>query len=70
MMVLPVRREGTASGTGGTADHLHPPLKGVLALRPEVVDVGLEVELEDVVLMDVLRLRGHSDRVPQQREAG
>lgn len=46
------------------------PLKGVLALWSEVVDVGFKVEFEDVVFVDVLRLRRDSDRVAQQREAG
>lgn len=46
------------------------PFKGVLALRSEVVDVRLEVEFEDVVLVDVLRLRRHGDGVSQQRKAG
>lgn len=46
------------------------PLKVVLALRAEVVDVRLEVELEDVVLVNVLRLGGDGDRVAQQGEAG
>lgn len=30
------------------------PLKGVLALRSEIVDVGFEVQFEHIVLMDVL----------------
>lgn len=48
---------------------VHPPLKGVLALWSEVVDVRLEVEFEDVVLVDVFWLRWDGDRVAQQREA-
>lgn len=47
-----------------------PPLKGVLALWSEVVHVRFEVELEDVIFVDVLRLGGNSDRVAEQREAG
>lgn len=50
--------------------HEKLPLKGVLALGSEVVDVRLEVELEHVVLVDVLRLGGDGDRVAQQGEAG
>lgn len=46
------------------------PLKSVFTLRSEVVDVGLEMQLEDVVLVDVLRVRGDADRVTQQRKAG
>lgn len=30
------------------------PLKGVLALSPEEVNVGLELQLEDVVLVDAV----------------
>lgn len=46
------------------------PFKGVLALWSEVVDVGFEVEFEDVVFMDVLRLWWNGDGVTKQREAG
>lgn len=46
------------------------PLKRVFTLRSEVVDVGLEMQLEDVVLVDVLRVCGNADRVTQQRKAG
>lgn len=42
----------------GTADHLHPPLKCVFTLGSEIVDVGLEMQLEDIVLVDVFRFRG------------
>lgn len=45
------------------------PLKGVLALRSEVVHVRFEVEFEDVVFVDVLRLGRNSDGVAKQREA-
>lgn len=30
------------------------PLKGVLALSPEEVNVGLELQLEDVILVDAV----------------
>lgn len=46
------------------------PLKSVFTLRPEIVDVGLEMQFEDVVLVDVFRLRGDGDWVTQQRQAG
>jgi len=46
------------------------PFEGVLALGSEVVHVGLEVQLEHVVLVDVLRLGRHCHRVAQQGEAG
>lgn len=46
------------------------PLKGVLALGPEEVDVGLELQLEDVVLVDAVRLLRRADGVAQQGETG
>lgn len=46
------------------------PLKSVFALWSEIVDVGLEMQFEDVVLVDVFRLRGDGDWVTQQRKAG
>lgn len=46
------------------------PLKSVFALWSEIVDVGLEMQFEDVVLMDVFRLWWDGDWVAQQREAG
>lgn len=48
----------------------HVPLKSVFALRSEVVDVGLEMQLEDIVLVDVFRLWGDGDWVTQQGKAG
>lgn len=42
------------------------PLKVVLALRSEVVDVRFEMQFEDVVFVDVFRLSGDGDRVAQQ----
>lgn len=39
------------------------PLKGVLALSPEEVNVGLELQLENVVLVDAVRLFGGADGV-------
>lgn len=47
------------SATGGdcsTADDLHPPLKRIFALCSEIIDVGLEMQFEDVVLVDVFGL--------------
>jgi len=44
------------------------PLKSVLALRSEIVDVGLEMQFEDIFLVDVFRLGGDGDRVAQQRK--
>lgn len=47
-----------------------PPLKGVLAFWSEVVHMRFEVEFEDVIFVDVLRLGWNSDWVAEQREAG
>lgn len=52
---------GTGGRAGGTSDHLHPPFKRVFTLGPEVVHVGLEVQLEHVVLVDVLGLGGDGE---------
>lgn len=46
------------------------PFKRVFAFSPEVVHVGLEMQLEHVVLVEVFRLRGNGERVPKQRQAG
>lgn len=61
--LLPAQDTGTAGRDRGTANNLHPPLKSIFALRPEVINMGFEMQLEDVVLVDVFRLRGNSDRV-------
>lgn len=49
---------------------LHAPPTRVLALGPEEVDVGPELELEDVLLVDAVRLPRDTHAVAQQREAG
>ena len=46
------------------------PFKRVFTFSPEVVHVGLEMQLEHVVLVDVLGLGGNGERVPKQRQAG
>lgn len=61
MRLFAVEDASTAGGDRGAADDLHPPLKSVFALRAEVVHVGLEMQFEDVVLVDVLRLCGDGD---------
>lgn len=43
----------------GRGEHL--PFKRVFAFCPEVVHVGLEMQLEHVVFVDVLRLRGNGE---------
>lgn len=59
-----------ACGASCTLDHLHPSFKGVLAFSPEEVNMGLELQFEDVLLVDAVRLFGGADRVAQQGEAG
>lgn len=61
MGLFAVRDTSAPGGDRGTADHLHPPLKSVFALRSEIVDVGLEMQFEDVVLVDVFRVFGDGD---------
>lgn len=41
------------------------PFKCVLALSPEEVDVRFELELENVVFVDAVRLPGEADTVTQ-----
>ncbi len=48
----------------------HVPFKGVLAFCPEEVNMGLELQLEDVLLVDAVGLFGGADGVAEQREAG
>lgn len=60
------RRGRLPPGPGRTA----LPFKRVFAFSPEVVHVGLEMQLEYVVFVDVLGLRGDGERVAEQRQAG
>lgn len=46
------------------------PFKGVLAFCPEEVNVGLELQFEDVLLVDAVGVFGGAHRVAQQGEAG
>lgn len=56
MGLFAVQETSAAGGDCGTADDLHPPIKSVFTLRSEIVDMGLEMQFEDVVLVDVFRL--------------
>lgn len=49
--------------------YTYVPFKGVLALSPEKVNMGLELQFEDVLLVNVIGLLGGADRVAEQREA-
>ena len=53
----PKKHSDTSKRGGGL------PLEGVLALRSEEVHVGLELQLEDVLLVDPVDLLGGADRV-------
>lgn len=46
------------------------PFEKVFTLRPEVVDMRLEMQFEDVIFMDVFRLAGMCYWVTQQRQTG
>lgn len=46
------------------------PLEGVLAFCPEKVNMGLELQFEDVLLVDAVGFFGGADRVAEQGEAG
>lgn len=47
----------------------HVPFEGVLAFCPEKVNMGLELQFEDVLLVDAVGLFGGADRVAEQGEA-
>lgn len=46
------------------------PLKGVLALCPEEVNMGLELQFEDILLVNAVGLLGGADCVAEQGETG
>lgn len=46
------------------------PLKGVFALGPEEIHVGFELQLEDIILLNAIRLHRGADHVAEQWEAG
>lgn len=45
------------------------PFEGILAFSPEKINMGLELQLEDIFFMDAVRFPGCADRVTQQRQA-
>lgn len=51
------------------AQHLHPPVKGELALSAEEVDMVLELQLEDVVLVDLVRRARRVHTVAKEGQA-
>ena len=53
-----------------TATEACLPVKRVLAFGSEEIDVILELQLEYVVLVDVVRLAGYCDRVAEEWQAG
>ena len=46
------------------------PLKGVFALSPEEIHMGLELQLEDIILLNAVCLYRGADCVAKQRETG
>lgn len=46
------------------------PFEGVLAFCPKKVHMGLELQLEDVLLVDAVGFFGGADCVAEQGEAG
>lgn len=46
------------------------PFEGILAFCPEEVNMGLELQLEDILFMDAVCFPRSTDCVAQQREAG
>lgn len=62
-------QESPGAGLGAQAPLQLPPER-VFAVGPEEVDVGLELQLEDVLLVDAVRVPREAHAVAQQREAG
>ena len=54
----------------GAQAPLQLPPEHVFAVGPEEVDVGLELQLEDVLFVDAVRVPREAHAVAQQREAG
>ena len=46
------------------------PFKSVIALSSEEIDVIFELELENEVLVDSIRVGWRADRIAKKREAG
>jgi len=46
------------------------PLKGVFALSPEEIHMGLELQLEDIILLNAVCLCRAADHIAKQRETG
>lgn len=51
------------------SDALHVPFKSVFTFCPEEVHMGLKLQLEDVLLVDAVRLLRRADCVAEQRQA-
>lgn len=54
----------------GAADYFHPPVECVFTLGAEEVDVVLELELEDIVLVDLVRRARSVHAVTKEGQAG
>jgi len=55
---------------GGRTQNFHPPVKGELTLGAKEVDVVLELELEDIVLVDLVRRTRSVHAVTKEGQAG
>lgn len=45
------------------------PFEGILAFGPEEINMGLELQLEDIFFVNAVRFPGCADCVTQQRQA-
>ena len=63
-------RAGGEGNFSGSMLGIKLPLKGVFALGPEEIHVGFELQLEDIILLNAIRLHGGADHVAEQWEAG
>lgn len=67
---LPDTEAAEGAVTFGLAQTGRLPFEGVLAFCPEKVNMGLELQFEDVLLVDVVGFFGGADCVAEQGEAG
>lgn len=67
---LPVTEAVGGAVTFRLAETGRLPFKGVLAFCPEKVNMGLELQFEDVLLVDAVGFFRGADCVAEQGEAG
>lgn len=73
--IIQLPRESVRQRSGGHGTNYKQvnglvPFEGVLAFCSEKVNVGLELQFEDVLLVNAVRLLGGADCVAQQGETG